>query len=93
MLAEPARFGGFDPQWGCFSWIHLTFQMLVNISQALFRGCPSFEELLFSLFSSMWILGDLNFHFWFKYAEIGVGLLAGSILVSRSILLCIFSIK
>ena len=67
--------------------------MLMKIIQVLFRGCPSFKELLFSIFSSMRISGDLNSHIWFRYAEIGVGLLAGSILASRSIFTLYFQYK
>ena len=78
---------------GDVSWTHIAFQISMQIFQVLFQGCPLFEELLFSLFSIMWISGDLSCHLWFIYVEMAVGLLAVSILISRSILFCIFSIK
>ena len=65
----------------------------MKIAQVLFWGCSSIEELLFSLFSTMWISGDLSFYLWLRYAEIAIGLFVGSISVSRLVLLCIFSIK
>ena len=51
------------------------------------------QGIVASIFSSVWISRDLNPIFWFMYAEIGVDLLDGSILVPRLILLCISSIN
>ena len=66
---------------------------LCRLFRCCFTGCSSIEELLFSLFSTMWISGDLSFYLWLRYAKIAVGLFVGSISVSRLVLLCIFSIK
>ena len=91
-LLADLRFGDFV-HIGDVSWTSIAFQISMQIFQVLFQGCPVFEELLFSLLSIMWISGDSSSHLWLKYAEIDVGLLAVSTLVSRLILFCIFSIK
>ena len=91
-LLADLRFGDFV-HIGDVSWTSIAFQISMQTFQVLFYGMYCVEELLFSLFSIMWILGDLSSHLWLRCAEIAVGLLAVSILVSRSISLCIFSIN